>query len=94
MMIPFWLEARACLAARKSREEILEEIQMLTGTQPVGLREWTARGVPPDLPDALLRAEFRVLAVLTTDPDGTHVTGDGDDREALHDALAGDAPGT
>jgi transcriptional regulator with XRE-family HTH domain len=72
LMIPFWLQARHYLASELSPEDVHNDARLLAGALPHIVREWSRRGMPPEVADALLRAELRAITMAAADPTGGH----------------------
>jgi len=72
LMIPFWLQARRYLASEMSPEGVQDDARLLAGALPHIVREWSRQGMPPEVADALLRAELRAITMAPADPTGSH----------------------
>jgi transcriptional regulator with XRE-family HTH domain len=70
LMIPFWLQARQYLALEMSPEGVHNDARRLAGALPHIVREWSRKGMPPEVADALLRAELRTITMAVADPTG------------------------
>ena len=72
LMIPFWLQARHYLALEMPPESVQTDARRLAGALPHIVREWSQRGLPREVADALLRAELRTITLAGVDPTVDH----------------------
>jgi transcriptional regulator with XRE-family HTH domain len=72
LMIPFWLQARHYLALKMSPKSVQTDARLLAGALPHIVREWSRRGIPSEVADALLRAELRAITMAAADPTVDH----------------------
>jgi transcriptional regulator with XRE-family HTH domain len=75
LMIPFWLQARRYLASEMSPEGVQNDARLLAGALPDIVREWARRGMPPEVSDALLRAELHTITMAAAEPIRDQVQG-------------------
>jgi hypothetical protein len=55
-----------------SPESVQTDARLLAGALPHIVREWSRRGLPREVADALLRAELRTITMAAADPTGDH----------------------
>ena len=75
LMIPFWLQARRYLASEMSPEGVQNDARLLAGALPDIVHEWARRGMPPEVADALLRAELHTITMAAAEPIRDQVEG-------------------
>jgi transcriptional regulator with XRE-family HTH domain len=72
LLIPFWLRLRQLDTAAAPRADAQQAALNLSGAMPWRIQELKSRGMPPDVAEALLRAEVRAITMGAADPNGGH----------------------
>jgi transcriptional regulator with XRE-family HTH domain len=72
LLIPLWLRLRQRETETEQKPMAQQNALMLSSAMLYRIREWEGRGMPPNVAEALLRAEVRAINMGAADPNGGH----------------------